>query len=99
MLLSLQTEAEPASKICFFYNFYDGQSTNKGDCVKSKVVSVHDMKQYGKYTYSSMHLTAALDKDEWSASHPGCSMPEKVAVGSMVYVSIQQDKMPELGSF
>jgi hypothetical protein len=26
-------------------------------------------------------------------------MPEKVAVGSMVYVSIQQDKMPELGSF
>jgi hypothetical protein len=68
----------------FFLKFYDGQSTNKGDCVKSKVVSVHDMKPYGKYTYSSTHLTVALHRDEWSASHPGCSMPKKVAVGSTV---------------
>jgi len=57
---------------------------NKGDCVKSKVVSVHDMKPHGKYTYSSTHLTAALDSEERSASHPGCSTSEKVAVGSMV---------------
>jgi len=46
----------------FFLKFCDGQSTNKGDCVKSKVVSVHDVKPYGKYTYSSTHLTVALDK-------------------------------------
>jgi hypothetical protein len=42
------------------------------------------VKPYEKYTYSSTHLTVALDRDKWSASHPGCSTPEKVAVGSMV---------------
>jgi hypothetical protein len=57
---------------------------SKGDCVKSKVVGVNDMKPYGKYTYNSTHLTAALGRDEWSVSLPGCSTPEKIAVGSMV---------------
>jgi hypothetical protein len=46
-------------------------------CIKSKAVPLHAMEAHGgERRYSSYSfLTSALDGGEWSASHPGRSLP------------------------